>query len=119
MLRLRELRMSYGMNMKETAEAFGLHYTTYIHYEKGTREASMEQLRKFADYYHVTLDYLLGRSDDPLSGLPEESERQYASPSNVSAAAYHIAALYELANPRDKQLVETILSAYEQQYYGK
>lgn len=57
---IRELRVYNNLTMKQAAEALGLPYTTYVNYEKGTREPNSETLKKIADFYKVTVDYLLG-----------------------------------------------------------
>ena len=40
-------------------------YTTYYGYESGAREPGHTFLMQFADHFGVTIDYLLGRTDDP------------------------------------------------------
>lgn len=57
---IRELRVYNNLTMKQAAEALGLPYTTYVNYEKGTREPNSETLKKISDFYKVTVDYLLG-----------------------------------------------------------
>ena len=36
---------------------------TYLHYEKGQREPPIDTLIQFADFYSVTVDFLLGRTE--------------------------------------------------------
>ena len=43
----------------------GIHPNVYRRYEKGVREFPLELIVKLADYYHVSTDYLLGRTDRP------------------------------------------------------
>ena len=62
MLRLKDLRESRGINMKEAAKLLNMPYTTYVNYEKGLREPTSEVLIQMADFYGVTIDYLMGRS---------------------------------------------------------
>lgn len=63
MNRLKELREKRGMNMREVAAALGYKYMTYVNYEKGDRQLYPDQLIKIADFYEVSIDYLLGRDD--------------------------------------------------------
>lgn len=63
MNRLKDLRENAGMNMKEAADALGYKYMRYVNYEKGERTLNSEQLIKIADFYDVTIDYVLGRDD--------------------------------------------------------
>lgn len=60
MIRLKELRESQGLNMRQVAGKLGMSYTTYISYEKGTREPNYETLKKIAKYYNCSIDYILG-----------------------------------------------------------
>ena len=61
--RLKELRTEKGMTQKEAAKAFGLNAVTYLHYEKDQREPPLKLLAEFAQFYGVTVDYLIGVSD--------------------------------------------------------
>lgn len=71
MNRLRELRTQKGLNMKETAQALGLPYTTYVNYEKGTREPNSETLILLADFYGTSIDYMLGKDvEAPDTSIP-------------------------------------------------
>ena len=61
--RMKELRTERDLSQKETAADLGIGITTYCRYELGEREPSASLLCRMADYYDVTTDYLLGRSD--------------------------------------------------------
>lgn len=63
MNRLEELRTKKGWNATEAAEKLGFPKTTYYNYEKENRQLYPEQLIKIADFYGVSIDYLLGRDD--------------------------------------------------------
>lgn len=62
--RMKELRMERNLSQKRTAAELGIGITTYCRYELGMREPTASLLCQMADYYDVTTDYLLGRSDD-------------------------------------------------------
>lgn len=72
MQRLKELRLLLGWNMKKAAQELGIPYTTYIGYEKGEREPNSETLIKLADFYGVTIDYLIGKDDTPAHDDSDE-----------------------------------------------
>lgn len=74
MNRLRQLRERKGLTMKDTARALGLPYTTYVNYEKGTREPGSEMLMKLADFFGTSIDYLLGK-EDGASPAPDQDAR--------------------------------------------
>lgn len=59
-LRLKEIRISKGLNMRQTAKALGIPYTTYISYEKGDREPRIAVLISLANFFNCSVDYLLG-----------------------------------------------------------
>lgn len=61
--RLREIRLASGKTAKEVATALGMTLGAYAHYEQGVREPSIDTLRKLCDYFDVSADFLIGRSD--------------------------------------------------------
>lgn len=63
--RIKELRCSGGLSQKQLAEGTGLTVTAIQNYEYGTRKPAFDALIALADFFDVSLDYLVGRSDDP------------------------------------------------------
>ena len=61
--RLRELRVSMGMNQTDLADSLGMQQNQYSRYERGERELPMHLFVKLAVYYKVSLDYMVGISD--------------------------------------------------------
>ena len=62
--RLKELRKQRGISQLKLAMDLGMNQNTVSRYENGEREADYQTLIKIADYFEVSLDYLLGRTDD-------------------------------------------------------
>ncbi|MGN0985344.1 MAG: helix-turn-helix domain-containing protein [Candidatus Enterenecus sp.] len=62
--RLTELRKKKGVTQSEMAEYLGLKLRAYQYYESGGRRPEYEGLIALADYFDVTTDYLLGRTDE-------------------------------------------------------
>ena len=60
--KLVELRTEKGISQKVAALELGVSQALLSHYEKGIREFNMDFLCKVADYYGVTTDYILGRT---------------------------------------------------------
>ena len=58
--------------MRQTAKMLGLPYTTYVNYEKGDREPNSEMLIILADFFDVSVDYLICK--DPTYREDEELE---------------------------------------------
>ncbi len=61
--RLRELRIQSKMTQREIAIYLGIAQPSYIRYENGKSEPTLECLVKIANLYDVSVDYLLGRSN--------------------------------------------------------
>jgi len=61
--RLRELRMARGLTQQSLADALGVGQTTITNYETNTREPDNATLQKLADFFDVSADYLLGRTN--------------------------------------------------------
>ena len=62
-MRLKELRESKRLTQKEVAEIIGYSEISYARYEKGEREPDISTLCKLAEYFNVTVDYLIGRDN--------------------------------------------------------
>lgn len=60
-MRLRELRKSKNLTQQEISKIINVAPTTYLGYEKELREPPIDILCKLADFYNVTLDYLVDR----------------------------------------------------------
>ena len=63
--RVYDLREDHDLTQKAIAEYLSIHPNVYRRYEKGVREFPLEIVVTLADYYQVSTDYLLGRTDDP------------------------------------------------------
>lgn len=87
--RLVQLRNKIGLTQEEVAARLNIARGTYAHYEIGKRNPDYDTLQNLADFFNVSTDYLLGRtdtlnptdtiaahrSDDPLSELPPEARK--------------------------------------------
>jgi len=71
MFRLKELRLESGLKRSKVANELQINAGTLANYENGIREAPYEYLIKFADYYDVSVDYLLGNDD---KGVPPRKD---------------------------------------------
>ena len=61
--RLRDLREDKDLNQKDIADMLSIHQTTYSDYELGRLNIPISSLHILADYYRVSIDYLLGRTN--------------------------------------------------------
>lgn len=64
-MRLKELRKSKGISQLKLALDLSTNQNTISRYENGEREPGIRELIMIADYFGVSLDYLLERTDDP------------------------------------------------------
>ncbi len=61
--RMRDLREDSDRTQKNIADLLNMHRSVYRRYESGERETPAWVVVKLADYYNVSTDYLLGRTD--------------------------------------------------------
>ena len=64
-MRLQYLRKQKGISQLKLAMDLSLSQNSISRYETGEREAGYDLLIKFADYFDVSIDYLLERTDNP------------------------------------------------------
>ena len=65
--RLKQLKIERNLLQKTIAYDNNITLRTYQRYETGEREPSSSTLIKLADYFNVSLDYLTGRTDEPVN----------------------------------------------------
>jgi transcriptional regulator with XRE-family HTH domain len=63
--RFRELRKSGNVTMVDIAEALGLRKQSIHQWDSQKTIPTADKLLELADYFNVSLDYLVGRSDNP------------------------------------------------------
>lgn len=64
-MRLKMLRKKHGISQLKLAMDLNMNQNSISRYENGAREADYATLIAFADYFNVSIDYLLERTDDP------------------------------------------------------
>ena len=64
-MRLKRLREQKHLTQVKVAIDLNMSQNTVSRYENGTREPGINELIRFADYYCVSVDYLLERTDNP------------------------------------------------------
>lgn len=63
--RLKDLREDKDMKQIQIAELLHIQQTVYSRYERGVQNIPLEHLLFLADYYNVSTDFILGRTDNP------------------------------------------------------
>lgn len=74
-IRIKELRNAHGLTQVEFAKRLSVSKQAVSNWENNNIQPSIDMLVKIADYFAVTTDYLLGRSQDcslDISGLSAE-----------------------------------------------
>ena len=61
--RIRDLREDHDKTQQEIADVLGTSQTMYARYERGANELPIHHLIKLCDYYDVSADYILGRTN--------------------------------------------------------
>ncbi len=64
-MRLKELRKSKKISQLKLAMDLNMNQNTISRYETSEREPGINELIKIAEYFNVSVDYLLGRTDNP------------------------------------------------------
>ena len=64
-MRLKELRKKKGISQLRLATELNTTQNTISRYETGEREPGIAELIKIADYFNVSVDYLIGRTECP------------------------------------------------------
>lgn len=64
-MRIKELRDKKGLQQRDLANTLGMAPSTLSQYETGKRKPDIDTLEKIADFFGVSIDYLVGRTDEP------------------------------------------------------
>ena len=62
--RIQDLHTDADMSQRELSEILHISQRSYSHYEIGSRNIPIEMLIRLANYYEISLDYLVGRTDN-------------------------------------------------------
>ncbi|MEB4856129.1 helix-turn-helix domain-containing protein [Priestia megaterium] len=73
-VRLTYLRKKKNVTQQKVADYLGITRPAYTAYEQGKRQPDYETLTKIADFFDVTVDYLIGRTDDPQEDSIKEDD---------------------------------------------
>ena len=89
MNRLKELRQEKKLSQKELAENIGVHYRTLQNWENGESQIKPEKAQQLADYFGVSVGYLLGYEDllDQIEEVDAELSKGMTIAKNLSVTA--------------------------------
>ena len=78
-MRLKELRLKNKLLQRNVAEVLNCSQAVYSRYENGEREMPKEYLSRLADFYSVSVDYLLGRDQQQETAFPNPKQQKILS----------------------------------------
>ena len=102
------LRVRNGYTQDGLAEMLGISRSAISMYENGNREPDLETLEKIADFFHVDVDYLLGRT--AKNNILPESSVKYGSPSCDELITVYTRRRKNLSQEEKMRLARIILS---------
>jgi len=65
-LRIRDCREDRDLTQRQMAAFLHCDQSLYSKYERGERDVPLHVMIRLADYYHTSIDYLIGRTDNPV-----------------------------------------------------
>lgn len=81
--RLRQLRLNINLRQEQVAEYISVSKSVISTYENNTREPSIEILIRLAELYHVSIDYLLGKTNKYSLDISDLSDEEAAAISQM------------------------------------
>lgn len=116
MLNLLQLRKRHELSQEQVAQIIGVSKQAYGHYEREERELGYDMLCKLADYYGVSVDYLIGHNSNalanrPASDIAENFMREFGE---LFSDEYfqNYARLYKLMDARQRIFVLGMIVGY-------
>lgn len=115
MNRIAELRKLNKISQSAFGKAIGVAQNTISQWERGTREPDLTMLKKIADYFGVSSDYVLGRDQEINYALLDGGEHFRIDDKlmqDVSSFAAHIKTQKNKASSKDEAEVEELMKLY-------
>lgn len=110
---VKALRKSRKLKQVELAEALGVTERTIRNYESGEREPDLPQAAKLADFFNVSMDYLMGRTDDSNLVLTREAHEAQREKENRPIAPTHD----NLIPPEEREFLEWVKNNVEGTFF--
>ncbi|MBQ9734679.1 MAG: helix-turn-helix transcriptional regulator [Clostridia bacterium] len=108
MLKLKELRKERGLTNQQMADFLGVSKGSYNYYELGKTEPSIDTLKKLADFFCVSIDYLVG-----------SSTKNFIGTSLLTDDEKNVLKFYRGINDSDRNTVYRMLESFYQQEKNK
>lgn len=110
MANLKKLRMERKLSQQKLADNFGITQQAIFNYENGINEPDIYMLKQFADFFHTSVDYVIGYTDNPVS---QKDKAFLGNEEILSKELYHLS-LYRKLSPTLQGYVDAILEEMTQ-----
>lgn len=109
--KIKELAKSRGISLAKLEESLG--YSTNYFYTLKTKTPNSDRLQEIADYFNVSTDYLLGRTDNPAIAGDSEEYKWQGKTLNVEEMASNVMMFggRELTDEK-KKIIQSIIEGY-------
>lgn len=104
--RLKELRKKKGMTQIQFAEVFNISSGTIAMWETGKRKPDLETIKNIAEFFDVSVDYLIGNK--------QEKEPEGETPFELTQDEYEVLQLFRKATSKEREYATYILKNGEQ-----
>jgi transcriptional regulator with XRE-family HTH domain len=117
-MRLKELRKSRRLKQTDIAEILSCSQGVYSRYESEEREPPFDIIKKLAEYYDVTIDYLMGGEDTKERSEPTQQNTNISASRDeeptLDAQTDRIIQMFGELDPENRAFIETLIKhAYE------
>ena len=100
-MHIKELRVENNLTQQAVSDMLGITRGAYANIEIGRREPDISTLIRLADFYNVTLDYLVGHEKKPT-----------AKDDGLETYEKNLLAAYRMAAPDDRAIIDNIVRRY-------
>ena len=107
--RLRALRKSIGISQAKFADVIGSTQSSINRYENGQATPTVELLRKYADYFDVSMDYIFARCDDPQGKLYHYQPKVWK---NATEMEQFVEMCFDPKSPYYNRMKESVLQMF-------
>ena len=107
--RLSSLRESLSLSQAKLAELLGITQSSLNRYENGQSTPSVDLLRKYADFFDVSMDYIFGRCDEPQGKLYQYQPQIWK---NAAEMEQFVEMCFDPKSPYYNRMKESVLRMF-------
>ena len=105
MQNLKKLRLERKLSQQKLAEQFGITQQAIFNYENGITEPDIYMLKRMADFFHTSIDYLVGYTDCAVT----YKDTTFLVEGNIPSNELRFLSMYRSMTDRAKGYVEGIV----------